>query len=263
MAGGKAYSDSLAVSAEKAREADAFVKNLILDEIRETVTYQQNAQLARTAIPMIAEEAEQTKHLSDARKELIWITQTAREAQEQWVAGLKDEIAAVQGDLLGNVEGLTKGLAGLIGGRKAQAGVEAIWETARGVAMLAEGSWPPNPAELIAAGLHFESVAQYAMLAGSGGHPHGGAGGAGSSRSGVEHGGGYGGGRSDSGRLPQTLTPGAGGSGGRFGSPASGVIVVHGSVDLHQWVAGLVNGATSRGITVTATSSQRGAPVGH
>jgi hypothetical protein len=163
---------------------------------------------------------------------------------------------------MGNVQAFTTGLAGLVAGRTAQAGVEAIWETARGIAMLAEGAWPPNPAALIAAGLHFEAAAQYAMMAGSGGGHRGAPGGGGSYRGGVDHAG-AGGGGSDYRMPPQTLAPGAGGSGGRFGSPGSGVIVVHGSVDLHQWVAGLVNGATSRGITVTATSSMRGSPVGH
>lgn len=214
-------------------------------------------------IPQVTIATNATVHLGAARKELIWITQSAREAQEQWVAGLKDEIQAVQGDLMGNVQAFTQGLTGLIAGRKAQAGVEAIWETARGIALLAEGTWPPNPAALIAAGMHFEAAAQYALLAGSGGGHRGASGaGGGSYRSGVEHGG-YGSDRSGYGMPPQTLALGASSAGGRFGSPGSGVIVVHGSTDLHQWVAGLVNGAVDRGITVTATSSQRGAPVGH
>jgi len=33
--------------------------------------------------------------------------------------------------------------------------------------------------------------------------------------------------------------------------------------ELQNWVASAVNGAVQRGVNVTATASQRGAPVGH
>jgi hypothetical protein len=259
MEGAKAYDAALAASAEKARQADLFVKSLILDEIREIQTDQQNIQVARTAIPVIQEEVEITKHLSAARKELIWITQSAREAQGQWVSGLKDEIAAVQGDLMGNVQAFTEGLAGLIGGRKAQAGVEAVWETARGIALLAEGSWPPNPVAILAAGLHFEAAAQYAMMAGSGGGRRSG-GGAGSYGSGVDHSGGYGTGAGSMPNMPQTLAPGAGGGDGRFGNLH---VLVMGERQAAQHIAGILNRGVNNGVTLNATTSQRGAPVGH
>ena len=77
---------------------------------------------------------------------------------------------ALRSQTAAGAELVSSGLAGLVAGRKAQAGVEAIWETARGIALLAEGTWPPNPAAIMAAGLHFEAAAQYALLAGSGGH---------------------------------------------------------------------------------------------
>src|SRR5271157_4224428 len=86
-------------------------------------------------------------------------------AVERSTAALRSQ-TAVGAELVG------KGLAGLVAGRKAQAGAEAIWETARGVALLAEGTWPPNPAAIMAAGLHFEAAAQYALLAGTGSHRH-------------------------------------------------------------------------------------------
>jgi hypothetical protein len=157
------------------------------------------------------------------------------------------------------VELLGKGLAGLIAGRKAQAGVEAVWETARGIALLAEGTWPPNPAAIIAAGLHFEAAAEYALLAGSGGHRRsaGAGGGAGS----YERRTGSGMGESPFGSPSPTLAPGAAGSGGRFGG--SGVVIIRGTQDFENYVASAVNGAVARGITVTATSAQRGSPVGH
>src|SRR5271157_518565 len=157
------------------------------------------------------------------------------------------------------VELLSKGLVGLIAGRKAQAGVEAVWETARGIALLAEGTWPPNPAAIMAAGLHFEAAAQYALLAGTGGHRHsaGAGGGAGS----YERGAGSGMGESPYGSPSPTLAPGAAGAGGRFGG--SGVVIIRGTQDFENYVASAVNGAVARGVTVTATSARRGSPVGH
>ena len=160
--------------------------------------------------------------------------------------------SAVSAELVG------AGLAGLLAGRKAQAGVEAVWETARGIALLAEGTWPPNPAAIMAAGLHFEAAAQYALLAGTGSH-----------RRSADRDTGHGTwdteprvsglGIRDSG--PQTLAPGAGGASSRFGG--SGVVIIRGTQDFENYVASAVNGAVARGVNVTATSAQRGSPVGH
>ncbi len=44
---------------------------------------------------------------------------------------------------------------------------------------------------------------------------------------------------------------------------ATRVVVFGTDHELQNWVAGAVNGAVQRGVTVQATSSQRGAPVGH
>lgn len=165
---------------------------------------------------------------------------------------------ALRSQTAAGAEMVSGGLAGLIAGRKAQAGIEAVWETARGIALLAEGTWPPNPAAIMAAGLHFEAAAQYALLAGSGGHRrNAGGGGAGAGDSGL-------GTRADSGsRIPDStvLAPGAAGPGGRFGG--SGVVIIRGTQDFENYVASAVNGAVSRGVNVTATSAQRGSPVGH
>jgi hypothetical protein len=149
------------------------------------------------------------------------------------------------------------GLAGLVAGRKAQAGVEAVWETARGIALLAEGTWPPNPAAIAAAGLHFEAAAQYALLAGTGSHRRSaGGGGGGGYGSGASHGAGD----SSYGPPMQTLAPGAASPSPMAGS---GVVIIRGTQAFEDYVAGAVNGAVSRGVSVTATTSQRGAPVGH
>ena len=98
---------------------------------------------------------------------------TAATAQtDQHANAVERSTSALRAQTAAGAELVSAGLAGLIAGRKAQAGVEAVWETARGIALLAEGSWPPNPAAIMAAGLHFEAAAQYALLAGSGGHRH-------------------------------------------------------------------------------------------
>ena len=165
---------------------------------------------------------------------------------------------ALRSQTAAGAELVSSGLAGLVAGRKAQAGVEAVWETARGIALLAEGTWPPNPAAIMAAGLHFEAAAQYALLAGTGSHRHSaGSAGYGTRDSDRESGG------MDSGfRMPNPeLAPGAAGAGGRFSG--SGVVIIRGTQDFENYVASAVNGAVARGVNVTATSAQRGSPVGH
>jgi hypothetical protein len=93
-------------------------------------------------------------------------------------SALQNMAKAMQSETAAGVSQLTTGLAGLIGGRKAQAAVEGAWEIANGIACLAEGTWPPNPAAIIASGLHFESAANFFKIAGQGGaHRHASAGG--------------------------------------------------------------------------------------
>jgi hypothetical protein len=160
---------------------------------------------------------------------------------------------AVSAELLG------AGLAGLVAGRKAQAGVEAVWETARGIALLAEGTWPPNPAAIMAAGLHFEAAAQYALIAGTGSHRRSAGAGGGAGSYGRSAGSGTG--ESPYGQPSSTLAPGAAGASARFSG--SGVVIIRGTQDFENYVASAVNGAVARGVNVTATSAQRGSPVGH
>ena len=151
----------------------------------------------------------------EAHKNLVLVQRDAILVQNQWKQSVKDSVAAVKEDMVGSLEQFSTGLASLIGGRRAQAGVEMVWEIAKGVAMLAEGAWPPNPAAIIAAGLHFEAAAQYGILAGkSGGHHHGGAGAGG------------GGGSSDAGGHQAVDRSGGGGSnGGSKGGGYSQTIV--------------------------------------
>jgi hypothetical protein len=63
-------------------------------------------------------------------------------------------------------------------------------------------------------------------------------------------------------RNPQTLAQGADGA-SRFGSPGTGIVIVHGSQDFHAFIAGAVTEAANRGYTVQSTQSMRGSPVGH
>jgi hypothetical protein len=137
---------------------------------------------------------------------------------EQHANAVQRAALALRAQTTAGAELLARGLVGLIAGRKAQAGVEAVWETARGIALLAEGTWPPNPAAIIAAGLHFEAAAQYALIAGTASHrPGAGAGG------GYEGAGRYGAGLAPYGPPLQALAPGAAGPSPRFGS---GVVIV-------------------------------------
>ncbi|MGA3169007.1 MAG: hypothetical protein ABSF14_23140 [Terriglobia bacterium] len=196
------------------------------------------------------------KQMQEAFRALGPELSTATAQTEQHANAVQRAALALRTQTSAGIELASKGLVGLIAGRKAQAGMEAVWETARGIALLAEGTWPPNPAAIVAAGLHFEAAAQYALLAGTGSRPHS----AGAGGGAYERGGGYGAGESSYGPAAQTLAPGAAAASARFGS---GVVIIRGTQAFEEYVAGAVNGAVARGVTVTATQSQRGAPVGH
>ena len=175
---------------------------------------------------------------------------------EQHSIAVERSTLALRSQSAVGAEMASAGLAGLVAGRKAQAGVEAIWETARGVALLAEGTWPPNPAAIMSAGLHFEAAAQYALIAGSGIHHRSASGGAAGS---YERGAGSA--ESPYGQPSPVLAAGAAGAAARFSG--SGVVIIRGTQDFENYVARAVNGAVARGVNVTATSAQRGSPVGH
>jgi uncharacterized protein YoxC len=217
------------------------------------------ASLARTAVPQFEQQAISIKHVSDAYKEYRMVLEDITLLGQQFTTATQAEIAAVQEDLAGSVKGLADGLAGLIGGRRGQAGVEAAWEVARGIADIAEGTWPPNPAAIIAAGLHFEAAAQYGIVAGTSSGRYGGAGaGSGSYRGSQDR---YGG---ESGRAspsPQSLAPGAASPSNRFGGQLT--VLVMGEDRAGQWLAGTLNRAVDRGVTLNSTTAQRGSPVGH
>ncbi len=186
-------------------------------------------------------------------------TQTATEQADQHTKAIEKSTLALRSQASVGAEAVTAGLAGLIAGRKAQAGVEAVWETARGIALLAEGTWPPNPAAILAAGLHFEAAAEYALLAGTSSHRRSAAGSGGGGTAG--RGTGSGTGESPFAQPSSALAPGAAGASARFSG--SGVVIIRGTQDFENYVAQAVNGAVARGVNVTSTTSMRGAPVGH
>jgi hypothetical protein len=216
-----------------------------------------SAGLEKSARTMSAHTAEVLK-MHEAFRVLTPQINASTTQTDQQANAVQRSALALHSQTAAGAEMLGKGLVGLIAGRKAQAGVEAVWESARGIALLAEGAWPPNPAAIVAAGLHFEAAAQYALLAGTGSHRHSASGsGYGTRDSGH--------GTRDAGLgpsgIPQTLAGGAAGVGGRFGG--SGVVIIRGTQDFENYVASAVNGAVARGVNVTATSAQRGSPVGH
>jgi hypothetical protein len=88
---------------------------------------------------------------------------------DDFTKGIQEQTQAISQNQAAYAAQLAEGLAGLIGGQKAAAIFKAGYEIAEGIACLASGTWPPNPPAIIAAGLHFEAAAQYAMMGGGGG----------------------------------------------------------------------------------------------
>jgi hypothetical protein len=197
------------------------------------------------------------REMHEAFRSLTPEITTSTTQADQHANAIQRATSALRSQTAVGAELVSSGLAGLLAGRKAQAGVEAVWETARGIALLAEGTWPPNPAAIMAAGLHFEAAAQYALLAGTGSHRRSAA--ASGTRDSGRGASGFG--SVGSGLGSQTLAPGAAGAGARFSG--SGVVIIRGTQDFENYVASAVNGAVARGVNVTATSAQRGSPVGH
>ena len=152
--------------------------------------------------------------------------------------------------------------------KAAQEEVASIAEKAlvKSLESLATGFYLLAIQDYTGAGQAFTSAALWGSIGGAaavasramGGHNAGaGAGSGAGSGAGVNAGGGGG---VDSGIPPQTLAPGAAGAGGRY----SGLnVTIIGEHEAGRWMASTLNSAVDRGITLTATSSQRSAPVGH
>ena len=172
-------------------------------------------------------------------QELVQIYHQEAAAQQMVNRGLAESTAHYAGSIAGILETL--------GAKREAAAVMAIYETAEGFEAL--GHY-----DFWGAAQDFASAAMYAKVAGTSEHHHAASGGGGGAGSGY-------GSAGASAWQPQTMAPGATDAGGRFGEAR--VVVFGTDHELQNWVAGAVNRAVSRGVTVTATTSQRGAPVGH
>ncbi len=201
-----------------------------------------------------ADLTEKTKHLNFARREELLLMQALGVAGEH-------EAKATKKDLVEAAQSASASLADLIGGQRAAAAVNAVFDAAKGaeqVAMALDPFDPNHAMHWISAAQFFVASAEFAKIAGTSTRHHGG----GSVGHGSYNGGG--GGRSDSSYRdqppPRALAAGA--ASGRF-SQGQGVVIIHGDQDFHEFIAGAVNEAVARGIGVTATYSQRGSPVGN
>ena len=95
--------------------------------------------------PQIQKEIELLRQGKIAQEELnraiaqeMGVKEQFLPVSKQFTEAIHAEITATHESMVAASEEATKGLAGFIGGRKAQAAVEAVWETARGIALLAE-----------------------------------------------------------------------------------------------------------------------------
>lgn len=221
-----------------------------------------NLQQVRQLIPAIEKEATATKHLSAARRELIGITQTLHQLEGNFSDAMHGEMTALEKmtDTAGDIGAQ---FAGLIGGTRASAAVKGAFDAALSIEYLAQfiASWGTDTAAGLASVQYGLAAAEMFKVAGTGGHHVSSAGGGygGGNRPGLgrDHGNWSGGG---DGMPPQTLAPGAVSQGGRFGQLR---VLVMGEHQAGEWLAGTLNAAVKRGVSLVSTSSQRGAPVGH
>jgi len=241
-------------------EKNAKVLSAHTAEVLKTTKAQQDAVTVFSRMHTQSQMAvEPLRQMHEAFQALAPEITTTTAQTHQHANAVQRSTLALRSQAAAGAELVGKGLAGLVAGRKAQAGVEAGWETARGIALLAEGTWPPNPAAIMAAGLHFEAAATVCADGRDGQsssqRKRGWRGRELRARRRIRHG------RSTLRPAVGSVGTGAAGAGSRFSG--SGVVIIRGTQDFENYVAGAVNGAVARGVTVTATSAQRGSPVGH
>jgi len=128
----------------------------------------------RMLVPQITTEANATRHLTAVYSDYLLVKQDVLKVGRAFTQALKVEVDAVNNDMLGSMKNLAAGAIALTGSQKAAAAFKVGYEIAEGIACLASGTWPPNPAALIASGLHFEAATQYALTSGGGGGRAGG-----------------------------------------------------------------------------------------
>ena len=104
---------------------------------------------------------------------------------QSWKEALDRQVEAVKQDTAATAQNIAVGVAGLIGGRRAQAAVEGAFSTAKAVEMWARfaASWGTDVGAGLAATQYTIAAAEYFKVAGSGGGgAHGGGGGGGGGR---------------------------------------------------------------------------------
>jgi hypothetical protein len=169
--------------------------------IRETAraTAQEISLRYQTLVALTKNEAEKKRLTKEAEDERVRIIQQGEKevtAAYQQSANAQAEAADIVKDanqkqtesnraqLTSMAEGSVEGIAKMIGGERAYAAVKVAEEVAAGIETLAEGTWPPNPLAITAAALHFESAAQWAIVAGTSASRRGGGGGGTAAREG-------------------------------------------------------------------------------
>ena len=202
--------------AERAKENSEMLKGINLSELNNRLLKEQKDKAEQLRVvwananPLAANMRQEMERMGISAKGLTMAQMELAAATRQFSEAANEQVMAVQKHMIASTEQATAGLAGLIGGRKAQAAVEMAWEIGQGIQLTAEGIWGefgPNPAAIIAGAMHFEAAAQYGMVAGSGGGSRSGGGSGGGSQSSYGRGGGGAGGSSSGGGA---ATPGSG-----------------------------------------------------
>ena len=163
----------LAADQEKENKAlyeyGQFTEKMARDEAAWLPLQQRTIDLARQEIQVFSTDTTTVKHLTAAYSEYLLVKQDAINVSRSFMAATREEVQAVNDDMLGSMKNLAEGAFALTGSQKAAAAFKVGYEIAEGIACLASGTWPPNPAAIVAAGLHFEAAAQFAISSGRGG----------------------------------------------------------------------------------------------
>lgn len=150
-------------------EQGQFMEKMAREDAAWLPLRQRSVDLARQEVQVLTADTTAVKHLSAAYSEYLLLKQDANNVSRAFLDAMKNEVQAVNDDMLGGMKNLAEGAVALTGSQKAAAAFKVGYETAEGLACLASGTWPPNPAAIVAAGIHFEAAAQYALSSGGGG----------------------------------------------------------------------------------------------
>ncbi len=247
-------------SADMTRESDLKAQLMLLQDISFSGAVS-HAQLVQY-VSQIQAQTVASKQLSAAHLELNQVLGVGKGIMKEFGEATAQSTLATMVQGLAAGESFARVAKAAIRSIAEQAGIQAVWEAVQGFAMLALSFFIPDPRYTASADAHFTAAAIFGGISGAAAgasaaiHVPRGAGAAGGGYGSPDTGRGSG----DSGYQPSTLAPGAAGSGGRFNGLNVTIIAEH---EAGQWMASTLNAAVNRGVTLTATNSQRGAPVGH